>query len=154
HDTERREPPTRHETGSGGARPPLPRSGPRPASPVRPRPPVDNRPHRGHAGAATTAPSPGPTERNQSGTGAAARPFIEGRLSPMPVAQDGPAARRGAPAPTDKGRFRMLQTGLNRSRFGLEQHALRNLIAERWNDPTPVLYEEALRRNEGVMAEG
>jgi phosphoenolpyruvate carboxykinase (ATP) len=48
----------------------------------------------------------------------------------------------------------MLQTGLNRSRFGLEQHGLRNLIAERWNDPTPVLYEEALRRNEGVMAEG
>jgi phosphoenolpyruvate carboxykinase (ATP) len=38
------------------------------------------------------------------------------------------------------------------SHISLEAHDLVNLKAAYWNLPTPALYEEAIKRNEGVMA--
>ena len=42
--------------------------------------------------------------------------------------------------------------GTPRSAVGLDAHGLSNLRAEYWNLSTPELYEEALKREEGVMA--
>jgi len=39
-----------------------------------------------------------------------------------------------------------------RSRYGLENHGLRNLGNVYWNLSTPALYEEAVRRREGLIA--
>jgi phosphoenolpyruvate carboxykinase (ATP) len=39
-----------------------------------------------------------------------------------------------------------------RSPVGLATHGLNNLKTVYWNLPTPALYEEALKRNEGIMA--
>jgi len=38
------------------------------------------------------------------------------------------------------------------SSLGLDRQGLSNLKAAYWNLPTPALYEEALKRNEGIMA--
>jgi len=38
------------------------------------------------------------------------------------------------------------------SRYGLEQHGIRNIGSVRWNLSTPVLYEQAIRRREGIIA--
>ena len=48
----------------------------------------------------------------------------------------------------------MPRTGPAMSEHGLDTHGLRNLAAEHWNYPTPALYEEAIRRGEGVIARG
>ncbi|MFQ5984771.1 MAG: phosphoenolpyruvate carboxykinase [Alphaproteobacteria bacterium] len=47
----------------------------------------------------------------------------------------------------------MRQSGPAISRYGLESHGLVNLAAARWNYAVPALYEEAIRRGEGVVAE-
>lgn len=39
-----------------------------------------------------------------------------------------------------------------RPRYGLETHGIKNVGTVYWNPPTPVLYEEIVRRREGVMA--
>src|SRR5688572_16921352 len=39
-----------------------------------------------------------------------------------------------------------------RSRYGLESHGITNAHAEHWNLSTPALYEEAVRRHEGLIA--
>ena len=39
-----------------------------------------------------------------------------------------------------------------RSPIGLDAHGLSNLKSVFWNLPTPAIYEEALKRNEGIMA--
>jgi phosphoenolpyruvate carboxykinase (ATP) len=44
------------------------------------------------------------------------------------------------------------QTEVPRSHIGLEAHGLRNLMNVYWNLSTPQLYEEALKRNEAIMA--
>jgi phosphoenolpyruvate carboxykinase (ATP) len=36
--------------------------------------------------------------------------------------------------------------------YGLENHGIKNVGRVYWNPPTPVLYEEIVRRREGVMA--
>ena len=41
---------------------------------------------------------------------------------------------------------------LPHSAVGLDRQGLKNLKAAYWNLPTPALYEEALKRNEGIMA--
>ncbi|MBI2956847.1 MAG: phosphoenolpyruvate carboxykinase (ATP) [Acidobacteria bacterium] len=41
--------------------------------------------------------------------------------------------------------------GWNPSRYGLDHHGLRNVVAH-WNLPTPALYEHVMRRNEAVLA--
>ena len=41
---------------------------------------------------------------------------------------------------------------LPHSEIGLETLGLNNLKNEYWNLPTPALYEEALKRNEGILA--
>jgi phosphoenolpyruvate carboxykinase (ATP) len=46
------------------------------------------------------------------------------------------------------------QTGSSASRYGLDRHNLRTQGREHWNLMPPALYEEALRRNEGVVCEG
>ena len=38
------------------------------------------------------------------------------------------------------------------SSYGLENHGLLNLKNQYWNLPTPGLYEEALKRNEAILA--
>jgi phosphoenolpyruvate carboxykinase (ATP) len=38
------------------------------------------------------------------------------------------------------------------SHYGLEHHGIKNVGTVYWNPPTPVLYEEIVRRREGVMA--
>src|SRR3972149_9529666 len=38
------------------------------------------------------------------------------------------------------------------SRYGLENHGLYNLKDIYWNLPTPALYEQAIRRREGVLS--
>ena len=38
------------------------------------------------------------------------------------------------------------------SHYGLEHHGIKNVGTIYWNPPTPVLYEEIVRRREGVMA--
>lgn len=43
-------------------------------------------------------------------------------------------------------------TGMIKSRYGLENHGIKNVRAVYWNLPTPLLYEEAIRRREGYMA--
>ncbi len=48
----------------------------------------------------------------------------------------------------------MKQTGLHVSRYGLEQQGLANLQAAHWNLSEAELYEQALVRGEGVVAEG
>ena len=42
--------------------------------------------------------------------------------------------------------------GWNPSRHGLDNHGIRKVIAY-WNLPDPVLYEHAVRKNEGLVAE-
>ena len=39
-----------------------------------------------------------------------------------------------------------------RSPIGLDAHGLSNLKTVHWNLPTPALYEEALKRNEGIVS--
>ena len=46
------------------------------------------------------------------------------------------------------------QTGPVQSSHGLEHHGIQNVAAIHWNYTTPVLYEEALKRGEGVLALG
>jgi phosphoenolpyruvate carboxykinase (ATP) len=41
---------------------------------------------------------------------------------------------------------------IHHSSVGLDRQGLKNLKAVYWNLPTPALYEEALKRNEGIMA--
>jgi phosphoenolpyruvate carboxykinase (ATP) len=41
---------------------------------------------------------------------------------------------------------------IQKSPVGLENHGLINLKSEFWNLPTPALYEEALKRNEGIVS--
>ncbi|MBM3489223.1 MAG: phosphoenolpyruvate carboxykinase [Alphaproteobacteria bacterium] len=48
----------------------------------------------------------------------------------------------------------MEQTGPHGSRFGLDRHGLINIKRDFWNLPTPTLYEHAIRRGEGWIAEG
>jgi phosphoenolpyruvate carboxykinase (ATP) len=48
----------------------------------------------------------------------------------------------------------MKEAGLGASTFGLLNHGLTNLHKVYWNLPTPALYEEAVFRSEGRMAEG
>ncbi|RJF89074.1 phosphoenolpyruvate carboxykinase [Oleomonas cavernae] len=48
----------------------------------------------------------------------------------------------------------MRQTGTHISRHGLDLQGIRNVSAAYWNLDTPALYEEAIRRSEGVLAEG
>ena len=40
------------------------------------------------------------------------------------------------------------------SRFGLEAQGISKVAASHWNHPAPVLYEEAVRRGEGIVARG
>ncbi|MGH9861891.1 MAG: phosphoenolpyruvate carboxykinase (ATP), partial [Candidatus Acidiferrales bacterium] len=46
----------------------------------------------------------------------------------------------------------MNTVGWNPSRFGLENHGLRNLKTAYWNLPTPALYEHVVRRDEAVIS--
>ncbi len=46
----------------------------------------------------------------------------------------------------------MQQQGRNPSRYGIENHGIRNANVVYWNLPTPTLYEEAVRRREGLLA--
>ncbi|MCH7942159.1 MAG: phosphoenolpyruvate carboxykinase [Proteobacteria bacterium] len=48
----------------------------------------------------------------------------------------------------------MQQSGPVASRHGLALHGIGDVATEYWNYPTPALYEEALRRNEGRLAQG
>ena len=48
----------------------------------------------------------------------------------------------------------MQQVGPSISSFGLENQGLRNAAVAHWNLGAPALYEEALRRGEGLLAEG
>ena len=48
----------------------------------------------------------------------------------------------------------MSETGPVASRFGLKQQGIRNLRHAHWNLPPAALYEEALRRGEGVLGPG
>ncbi|WP_439817695.1 phosphoenolpyruvate carboxykinase [Zavarzinia sp. CC-PAN008] len=48
----------------------------------------------------------------------------------------------------------MLQSGPTISHVGLDAQGLRNLRHAYWNLEVPALYEEAIRRGEGVMADG
>ena len=48
----------------------------------------------------------------------------------------------------------MTQSGAVRSRFGLAEQGIRNYRQAYWNLPAPTLYEEALRRGEGVLGLG
>src|ERR1700758_1281191 len=41
-----------------------------------------------------------------------------------------------------------------KSRFGLERQGMRHLGTQHWNQPTPILYEHAVRRGEGELAFG
>ena len=45
-----------------------------------------------------------------------------------------------------------MQTQTTRSQYGLENHGIQNVNAVYWNLSTPLLYEEAIRRREGRMA--
>ena len=46
-----------------------------------------------------------------------------------------------------------LQQGdVSEDRYGLEYHGLHNLLSVRWNPSTPALYEEAVRRREGIFS--
>ena len=46
----------------------------------------------------------------------------------------------------------MQQHGVAASDYGLENHGIQNVNAVYWNLPTPILYEEAIRRHEGRLA--
>ena len=46
----------------------------------------------------------------------------------------------------------MQSVGIYQSSFGLENHGIRNTNVKYWNLPTPLLYEEAIRRREGRLA--
>jgi phosphoenolpyruvate carboxykinase (ATP) len=46
----------------------------------------------------------------------------------------------------------MQQTGRAISRYGLEQYGIHNIGSAYWNLPTPALYEQAIRRREGLVA--
>ena len=48
----------------------------------------------------------------------------------------------------------MQTVGSAASRYGLENHGIRNVSSVHWNLSTPRLYEEALRRHEGRLARG
>ena len=48
----------------------------------------------------------------------------------------------------------MRQIGTHISRHGLDLQGIRNVSAAYWNLGAPALYEEAIRRQEGVVAEG
>src|SRR6516165_9726374 len=48
----------------------------------------------------------------------------------------------------------MQNTGIRPSRFGLENHGLRNLQAAYWNLGTAQLIEKAIQRHEGLLASG
>jgi phosphoenolpyruvate carboxykinase (ATP) len=48
----------------------------------------------------------------------------------------------------------MQQTGPHRSRHGLEAHGIRNVDVAHWNLGAASLYEEAIRRREGLLARG
>ncbi len=48
----------------------------------------------------------------------------------------------------------MRQIGTHISRHGLELQGIRNVAASYWNLEAPALYEEAIRRGEGVVAQG
>ena len=46
----------------------------------------------------------------------------------------------------------MREPGIQRSRYGLENHGIVNVNDIYWNLSTPALYEEAVRRREGLVA--
>ncbi|MFC2172260.1 phosphoenolpyruvate carboxykinase (ATP) [Acidobacteriota bacterium] len=46
----------------------------------------------------------------------------------------------------------MQQRGNEISKYGLENHGIRNIRTAYWNLSTPELYEEAIRRREGIVA--
>jgi len=46
----------------------------------------------------------------------------------------------------------MQEHGTQRSRYGLENHRIVNVNHVYWNLPVPILYEEAVRRGEGLIA--
>jgi phosphoenolpyruvate carboxykinase (ATP) len=46
----------------------------------------------------------------------------------------------------------MQEIGLNPSRYGVENHGIRNAGTVYWHLPTPVLYEQVLSRKEGLLA--
>ena len=48
----------------------------------------------------------------------------------------------------------MRQEGWNPSSYGVEQHGIHNANCVYWNLPTAALYEQALRRQEGAVAQG
>ncbi len=48
----------------------------------------------------------------------------------------------------------MQQVGPRVSRYGLENHGIRNVDVVHWNYTTAALIEEAMRRREGVLSEG
>ncbi len=47
----------------------------------------------------------------------------------------------------------MQRDGKNGAQHGLNQHGIRNVMSVGWNLTTPALYEEIVRRREGVIAE-
>jgi len=46
------------------------------------------------------------------------------------------------------------QVGAYVSRFGLDRHGISNIDVAHWNLSAPALYEEALRRHEGLVSQG
>jgi phosphoenolpyruvate carboxykinase (ATP) len=46
----------------------------------------------------------------------------------------------------------MQQVGRVISQYGLEHHGIKNVATAFWNLPTPALYEQAIRRREGMIA--
>lgn len=42
--------------------------------------------------------------------------------------------------------------GISPSRYGLDNHGIQNVNAVHWNLPSPILYEEAVRRREGRLS--
>ncbi len=47
----------------------------------------------------------------------------------------------------------MQRQGRNGVQYGLDQHGIKNLMSVGWNLTTPALYEEIVRRREGLIAE-
>src|SRR5260370_442527 len=51
-----------------------------------------------------------------------------------------------------EGDFRMQRQGRNSVPYGLEHHGIKNTLSVGWNLATPALYEEIVRRREGMIA--
>src|SRR5919108_5743944 len=52
------------------------------------------------------------------------------------------------------GRIHMQNAGILPSRYGLDQHGIRNIAIAYWNLGTAQLVEHAIRRHEGLLAAG